>query len=93
MNVNHLLKGWGPTILIGVGAALLAPVVIPVLGAAVRPVAKGLIRGYLAITEQVREYSAELGEQFGDLVAEVQAERAAASAQTIVQVAPTEKTG
>jgi hypothetical protein len=93
MNVNDLLKGWGPTVLIGVGAALLAPVVIPLLGAAARPFAKGLVRGYLAITEQVREYSAELGEQFGDLVAEVQAERAAASAQAVAQVSPTEKTG
>ena len=85
--VDDLFKG--PNLWVGVGIALAAPVVLPVIGAVVRPLAKTAIKGYLATTEaltpmvtgaagQVGALLAEPVEQFQDLVAEAQQERAAA---------------
>lgn len=93
--VDDLFKG--PNLWIGAGIALAAPVVLPVIGAVVRPLAKAAIKGYLATAEaltpvvagaagQVGELLAEPVEQFQDLVAEAQQERAAASSH------PTETT-
>ncbi len=66
-------KGWlGWTI----GAVVLAPVVVPALGKALRPVAKEAIKGLLALSEKTRELVAETGEQMQDLVAEAKAEYA-----------------
>jgi hypothetical protein len=69
-------------ILIGIGAAVAAPVVIPALAAVGRPLAKGAIKGLLLVTDQVTELFAEVGEQWSDLVAEARAERAGAVAAT-----------
>ena len=69
-----LIKGWGTGMLIGVGAALAAPVILPAAGAVVRPVAKGLIWGVLLAGEKVKELFAVTREQMNDLVAEVRAE-------------------
>ena len=41
------------------------------------PLAKTLIKGYLTLTDMVKEFSAEAQEQVSDLVAEVKAERTA----------------
>jgi hypothetical protein len=68
------LKGWGGGLAIGVGAALVAPVVLPAAGAVVRPIAKGLIWGALLATDKMKELVAETREQMNDLVAEVRAE-------------------
>jgi hypothetical protein len=69
-----LIKGWGSGLLIGVGAALAAPVILPAAGAVVRPVAKGLIWGVLLAGDKVKELFAETREQMNDLVAEVRSE-------------------
>ena len=69
-----MIKGWGGGLLIGVGAALAAPVILPAAGAVVRPVAKGLIWGVLVAGDKVKELFAETREQMNDLVAEVRAE-------------------
>jgi len=55
---------------IGVGFALLAPVVKPF----VRPLAKSAIKAGLAAYDQGRVALAELSEQAGDMVAEVRSE-------------------
>lgn len=84
--VDDLFKG--PNLWVGVGIALAAPVVLPMIGAVVRPLVKTAIKGYLATTEaltpmvagaagQVGALLAEPVEQFQDLVAEAQQERAA----------------
>ena len=39
------------------------------------PLAKTLIKGYLTLTDMVKDFSAEAQEQVSDLVAEVRAER------------------
>ena len=80
-----------PTLWVGVGMALAAPVVLPMLGGVVRPLAKAAIKGYLATVEvltpvavgaanRVGELLAEPIEQFQDLVEEAKQERAAAAA-------------
>jgi len=55
---------------IGVGFALLAPVVKPI----VRPLAKSVIKAGLAAYDHGRVALAELGEQAGDMIAEVRSE-------------------
>ena len=77
--LDDLFSGWGTTVLTGVGVALAAPVLLPVVGAVVRLVAKGLIKGGLYIADTLQEVVAEGAEQLSDLVAEVKAERTAAT--------------
>jgi hypothetical protein len=72
--IDVATKGWGGGLLIGVGAAIAAPIILPAAGSIVRPVAKGLIWGYLAAADKLKELAAETREQMNDLVAEAQAE-------------------
>jgi hypothetical protein len=68
------LKGsWGAA-LVGVGVALVAPTVLPAVGAALRPLAKSAIKGGVMLYDTVKESIAEAGEQVNDMVAEVRAE-------------------
>ena len=55
---------------IGVGAAILAPAIIPAL----RPIAKSVIKAGLIAYDQGRVALAELNEQTGDIVAEARSE-------------------
>jgi Protein of unknown function (DUF5132) len=77
--LDDMLKGGLPGVLVGVGVALVAPVLLPAAATGVRPLAKTLIKGGLIVAETVREVVAEAGEQLSDLVAEVQDERAGAT--------------
>lgn len=71
---EDMFKGsWG-TALVGVGVALVAPTVLPAVGAALRPLAKGVIRGGVLLYDTVKETIAEVGEQVTDMVEEVRAE-------------------
>jgi hypothetical protein len=54
----------------GVGAALVAPVVIPAL----RPIAKSILKAGLIAYDQGRVALAELNEQTGDILAEARDE-------------------
>jgi flagellar biosynthesis/type III secretory pathway M-ring protein FliF/YscJ len=69
---DDMLKGGNIVtgLAIGVGFALLAPVVKPI----VRPLAKTAVKAGLAAYDQGRVALAELGEQAGDMVAEVRSE-------------------
>lgn len=71
------LKGAVPSIMVVLGVALAAPIVLPAVASVSRPLAKTLIKGYLALADTVKEYAAEAGEQISDLMAECKAERAA----------------
>ena len=82
-------SSWVPTVLVGVGVALVAPVVVPALGAGMRPLAKAVLKGSIMVYDKGAEVLAEAGEQLSDLVAEVRSEldatasaAAAASAAT-----------
>ena len=66
---------------IGVGL-LVAPVVIPMIGAAARPVAKAAIKGGLMLYEKGREMLAEVSEAVEDLAAEAKSEVRAELAPT-----------
>ncbi len=66
--------------LAGIGVALAAPIVSPVLGAVGRPVAKAAIKSYLSAVDCVKSAAAEVKREWDGLVAEAKAERAAAAA-------------
>lgn len=86
--LDEVFGNLGTTLLIGVGAALVAPVLLPAAGSVLRPVAKGLIKGGLYLVDAAQEVIAEGSEQLSDLVAEVQAERTAAATSATRMSAP-----
>jgi hypothetical protein len=70
-----LINGLNPSSLaIGAGIVILAPVVIPVLGAILKPVFKAIIKGGLLAYESARVSIAETRETLEDLTAEAKAE-------------------
>ena len=76
-NVEDLLEDLGiPGIAAGLGAVVLAPVLIPAVAKASKPVAKALIKGGIIAYEKSKSALAETGEVLEDLVAEVKAELA-----------------
>lgn len=86
--LDEVFGNLGTTLLIGVSAALVAPVLLPAAGSVLRPVAKGLIKGGLYLVDAAQEVIAEGSEQLSDLVAEVQAERTAAATSATRMSAP-----
>ena len=82
-----LLKGSVPMILVGIGAAVAAPVVIPAIAGVARPLAKGAIKGLLAVSDQVTELFSEVGEQWSDLVAEARSEHTGSTSSTAESLA------
>lgn len=68
-----------PGIIAGIGAVLLAPVVIPVVAGVGKPIAKTLIKGGIVLYEKSKGAFAELGETWEDMVAEARAEIAEAN--------------
>jgi multisubunit Na+/H+ antiporter MnhC subunit len=73
--IEDMFKGGVPALLVGVGVALAAPILLPAAATGARPLAKALIKGALVVGDSVKEVVAEAGEQLSDLVAEVRAER------------------
>lgn len=61
-------------IIAGIGAVLLAPVVIPVVAGVGKPIVKSIVKGGLIAYEKSKGAFAELGETWEDIVAEVRAE-------------------
>lgn len=68
---------------IGVGTALLAPVIIPVLASIAKPLAKAAIKGGITVYEKNKEFLAETAEVIEDLVAEAKAELEPPPAETV----------
>ena len=69
--INGLSLG---SLAIGAGVVLLAPVVIPVLGAALKPLAKAVIKGSILAYEGVKVSIAETKETLEDIAAEAKSE-------------------
>lgn len=65
------------TLAIGMGAALLAPTVVPFM----KPLAKAAIKSGVSFYEKTKGALAETGEVIGDIVAEAKAEAAAEQAK------------
>ena len=71
---DNLLKGYGPSLAVGIGVALVAPVILPAVASVFRPLVKGVVRGGLTLADSVKEFTASTGEQISDLYAEAKAE-------------------
>ncbi|MDJ0531703.1 MAG: DUF5132 domain-containing protein [Xenococcaceae cyanobacterium MO_207.B15] len=67
------------TLAIGMGVAILAPAVLPL----VKPFAKAAIKSGVSLYEKTRGAIADTGEAIGDIVAEAKAEVAAEQAKKI----------
>jgi hypothetical protein len=59
---------------VGLGAAILAPAVLPSVLRMSKPVLKAAIKSGIIVYQKGRETAAELGEVFEDIVAEARAE-------------------
>ncbi len=66
---------------VGVGVVLLAPVVLPVVGAVAKPLVKATIKGALVTYEGAKVAIAEAKETFEDITAEAKAEIAGDAAE------------
>jgi len=62
---------------IGIGSAIIAPLVVPALSKAAKPLAKAAIKGGLVLFETSKEKLAVAHELVDDLLAEARAELAA----------------
>ncbi len=68
---------------IGIGAAVLAPAVMPVVASVMKPLAKAAIKGGIMLYEKGRETVAEVSEIVEDIVAEAKAEMAEVQKETV----------
>ena len=80
MKWENVLGGWSSGTLTLVGAALLAPMILPLAQTIIRPVAKTLVVGGLALSNGLTSLVAQTSERVNDLVAEVQETRRAQAA-------------
>ena len=71
---RDLVKGYAPSLAVGIGVALLAPVLLPAVAAVFRPLMKGAVKGVFAVADTVKELTASTGEHLSDLYAEAKAE-------------------
>lgn len=73
---NNLMIGIG----VAVAATVLAPMLIPVVSSVGRPFAKSLLKGGMMLYEKGREAVAVAGESMEDMMAEIRADEAARGA-------------
>ena len=72
-----LFNGLNPgSLALGAGIVLLTPIVLPVIGALLKPVAKSIIKGGLLAYEGAKVSLAETKETLEDLAAEAKSEMA-----------------
>ncbi|MBD2561475.1 MULTISPECIES: DUF5132 domain-containing protein [Nostoc] len=65
-----------PGIIAGIGAVLLAPVLLPIVAGVGKPLVKSVIKGGIGLYERSKGTIAEMGETWEDMVAEARAELA-----------------
>ncbi|MHC1743836.1 MAG: DUF5132 domain-containing protein [Syntrophobacteraceae bacterium] len=87
---NGLKMGTG--VAVGLGALILIPAVLPVVGSVVKPLAKAVIKGGIILFEKTREVLAETQEVIEDLAAEAKAELSAERAAVVVDAEPVSET-
>jgi hypothetical protein len=72
-----LINGFSAgSLAVGAGIVLLAPIVIPMVGAILKPLTKAIIKGGLIAYESAKVSLAETKETIEDLAAEAKAEMA-----------------
>lgn len=64
----------GTPMLLGVGAMLLAPVIIPPAGSILKPLVKATVKSGLLLVQRGRDLIAETAEAFEDITAEIRTE-------------------
>ena len=72
--LKHVAKGYMPSLAVGIGVALLAPVILPAVASVFRPLMKGAVKGVFTLADTVKELTASTGEHVADLYAEAKAE-------------------
>ncbi|ETR74275.1 MAG: hypothetical protein OMM_06434 [Candidatus Magnetoglobus multicellularis str. Araruama] len=70
---DDLLKTGG-SIIVGAAAIMLAPVVIPIVSSAARPIAKAAIKSSIIAFEKIKVVAADTRETIEDLAAEARQE-------------------
>ncbi len=77
LKIGDFLEDAGPGgIAAGIGAVILAPILLPAVAGVGKPIAKAAIKGGILLYEKSRGLVTEVGENFEDIVAEVRAELA-----------------
>jgi hypothetical protein len=72
-----------PGVIAGIGALVLAPILIPGVAKVGKPIAKAAIKGGIVFYEKSKGIFEETGEVFEDLIAEAKAELAEGQPQNI----------
>jgi hypothetical protein len=72
--LKDLAKGYMPSLAVGIGVALLAPVLLPAAASLFRPLVKGVVKGTLTVADTLKEFTASTGEHLSDLYAEAKSE-------------------
>jgi hypothetical protein len=86
--IEDLFKGNIATgLAIGIGAAILTPVIVPLISSIGKPLAKSAIKTGILVFEKGRETVAELGEVLDDLIAEAKVEMESGALATGTTVA------
>jgi hypothetical protein len=80
MALDKVLSGLGGPLLIGLGVAIAAPVILPMIGSLLRPVAKAAIKGSFYVADTVQGYWPAGEPRVENFVIEAQAEYKAGSA-------------
>ncbi|MFA4901235.1 MAG: hypothetical protein WC600_00665 [Desulfobaccales bacterium] len=57
--LKDLLKRPGAGFLLGIGVVILAPIVLPVVARAARPLAKALLHGYFDLVDELKSLAAD----------------------------------
>ncbi|OUL25018.1 DUF5132 domain-containing protein [Nostoc sp. 106C] len=89
--VEFVEDAGAPGVIAGIGAVLLAPVLLPMVAGIGKPIAKSLIKGSMVAYEKSRGALAELGESWEDMIAEVKAELAESNESYAIEATPETK--
>jgi hypothetical protein len=80
--LEDLFEGWGTTALVGLGVMVAAPVLLPTVGAVLRPVLKTVIKSSFWVMDSVQGIVAEGSEELSKLTTEARAEHRGRAAKT-----------
>ncbi|MBD2439790.1 DUF5132 domain-containing protein [Nostoc sp. FACHB-110] len=72
--VDFIEDAGTPGVIASIGAVILAPVLLPVVGRVGKTIVKSLVKGGIVVSQKSRGAIAELGETWEDMIAEVKAE-------------------
>jgi hypothetical protein len=77
--LEDVVGGWTGGIIVGLGAAVFAPSIVPLAASVIRPAAKLVITAGLAISDGVSSLVGEASTQVNELVAEAKEARQTAA--------------